>query len=66
MFKARVRREMLALGLAGMHIRGVPRLHRRLLIYVAGGPAANLLSIPISVLLVNRVFSGLGETRGEP
>jgi hypothetical protein len=38
-------------------------LHRRLLTFIAGGPAANLLSIPITVLLVNRVFPGLGETR---
>jgi hypothetical protein len=64
--KARIRREMLALGATGatgMHVKTVRRLHRRLLIYVAGGPAANLLSIPAAVLLVNHVFPGLGETR---
>jgi hypothetical protein len=61
--KARVRREMLAFGSAGMHVKTVRRLHRRLLIYVAGGPVANLLSIPAAVLLVNQVFPGLGETR---
>jgi hypothetical protein len=64
--KARVRREILALGAAGaagMHVKTVRRLRRRLLIYVAGGPIANLLSIPVAVLLVNHVFTGLGETR---
>ncbi len=64
--KTRLRREMLALGAsgaAGMHVKTVRRLRRRLLIFVAGGPAANLLSIPATVLLVNHVFSGLGETR---
>jgi hypothetical protein len=60
--RARVSREMLADGAVGMHIKTVRRLHRRLLIKVAGGPAANLLSIPATVLLINRVFSGLGET----
>ncbi len=61
--KARVRREMLALGSAGMHVMTVRRLRRRLLIHVAGGPAANILSIPIAVLLVNNVLPSLGETR---
>jgi hypothetical protein len=61
--KAHIRREMLALGSAGMHVKTVRRLHRRLLFFVTGGPAANLLSIPVAVLLVNRVFPGLGETR---
>jgi hypothetical protein len=63
--KARIRREMLALGATGatgMHVKTVRRLHRRLLIYVAGGPIANLLSIPAAVLLVNHVFPNLGET----
>lgn len=60
--KVRVRREMLALGSVGMHAETVRRLHRRLLIHVAGGPAANVLSIPAAVLLVNHVFRGLGET----
>jgi len=61
--KAGIRREMLAFGSAGMHVKTVRRLHRRLLIYVAGGPMANLLSIPAAVLLINHVFPGLGETR---
>jgi len=61
--RSRVSREMLVDGAVGMHIKSVRRLHHRLLIKVAGGPAANLLSIPATVLLVNRVFSSLGETR---
>lgn len=61
--KLRARREMLALGLAGMHTGTVRRLRRRLLIYVAGGPGANILSIPATVLLVNYVSPGLAETR---
>jgi hypothetical protein len=61
--KARIRREMLASGSAGMHVKTVRRLRRRLLIYVAGGPAANILSIPATVVLVNQVLPGLGETR---
>src|SRR5260370_33764330 len=61
--KVRIRREMLASGSAGMHVKTVRRLRQRLLIYVAGGPTANLLSIPATVVLVNQVFPGLGETR---
>lgn len=61
--KVRLYREMLASGSAGMNVGTVLRLRRRLLIFVAGGPAANLLSIPATVLLVNHVFTGLGETR---
>jgi len=45
-----------AAGLAGMHVAGVRRLHRRLLIFIAGGPAANLLSIPVTIVLVDYVF----------
>jgi hypothetical protein len=63
--KARIRREMLsfgAMGATGMHVKTVRRLHRRLLIYLAGGPIANLLSIPAAVLLVNYVFPNLAET----
>jgi hypothetical protein len=56
MLKVRVRREMSALGYAGMHVNGVRRLRRRLLIYIAGGPAANLVSVPLMVLLTNHVL----------
>jgi hypothetical protein len=64
--KARVRGEMVALGAAGasgMHIRTVRRLRRRLMIYSAGGPLANLLSIPATILLIDHVFPGLAQTR---
>ncbi|HLM81596.1 MAG TPA: hypothetical protein VK302_13330 [Terriglobales bacterium] len=62
-FKARMTREMIADGAVGMHIKSVRRLHRRLLIGLAGGSAANLLSIPAAFLLVGNVLSDLGETR---
>ena len=60
--QVRVRREMSALGYAGMHVDRVCRLRRRLLIYIASGPAANLLSLPATVILVNYVFPSLGES----
>jgi hypothetical protein len=55
-----IRREMLALGYAGMHVDRVCRLRRRMLIYIAAGPAANLLSVPATILLVNHAFPRLG------
>ncbi len=60
--KIRIRREMPALGYAGMHADRVRRLRRRMLIYIAAGPAANLMSVPLTMLLVNTAFPGLGET----
>jgi hypothetical protein len=59
MLKIRARREMSALGYAGMHVNGVRRLRRRLLIYIAGGPAANVVSVPLVTLLTNHVLSRL-------
>lgn len=56
LLKARFRRGMTALGYAGMHINRLPRLRRRLFIYLAAGSAANLLCIPATVLLLNNVF----------
>ena len=53
---------MPALGYAGMHLDGVRRLRRRMLIYIAAGPTANLLSIPMTVLLVNYAFPRLGDS----
>jgi hypothetical protein len=38
MLKVRFRREMPALGYAGMHVNGARKLRRRLLIYIAAGP----------------------------
>jgi len=60
--RVRIRREMPALGYAGMHIDNVRRLHRRMLIYIAAGPIANLLSVPATVLLVNYAFPRLGKS----
>ncbi len=45
-----------ASGLAGMHVDGVRRLRRRLLVFIAGGPAANLLSVPATTALINYLF----------
>jgi hypothetical protein len=56
LLKIRVRREMRALGYAGMHVCGVRRLRRRMLVYVAAGSAANLLSLPLALFLTNRAF----------
>jgi Zn-dependent protease len=60
--KVRVRQDMGALGYAGMRVDEVRRLRRRVLIYGAAGPAANLLSIPVTVLLVDYIFPELGKT----
>jgi hypothetical protein len=60
--RIRMRREMSVLGYAGMHIDSVRRLHRRMLIYIAAGPVANLLSVPATVLLINYVFPRAGES----
>ncbi len=54
--KIRIRRDMPALGYAGMNVCQVRRLRSRLLIYIAAGPAANLISIPVIVPLVNYAF----------
>jgi len=51
-----------ALGYAGMHVNRVLRLRRRLLIYVAGGPTANLLSAVVMILMLNNAFSVLRPT----
>lgn len=60
--RVRIRREMSALGYAGMHIDRVSRLRRRMLIYVAAGPLANLLSVPATVVIVDHVFPRLGKS----
>jgi Zn-dependent protease len=52
-FKVSFLREMTALGYAGMHIDGIVRLRRRLLIYAAGGPAANVLTLPLAAMFAN-------------
>jgi hypothetical protein len=45
-----------------MTIRTVRRLHSRLLIHTAGGPAANLFSIVCTIPLFDRSFSDLGRS----
>jgi hypothetical protein len=60
--RAHFRREMATLGYAGMHVNRLRRLRRRMLIFVAAGPIANLLSVPAVVLLVNQAFPQLGNS----
>ena len=45
-----------------MEVGGIRRLRRRFLIFIAGGPAANLLSLPLTVLLVNHLFPAWGRS----
>ena len=45
--------DMMYLGYAGMYANTVRRLRRRLLIYIAGGPGANLLSVVIILVLAH-------------
>src|SRR5579863_9732243 len=42
-----------AAGYAGMHVNGVRRLRRRLLIFTMGGPTANLLSFAVMTALLD-------------
>jgi hypothetical protein len=51
--KVQVRRALGALGYAGMHIETVKGLRRRLLLYAAAGPAANLISGTLAALFVH-------------
>lgn len=62
MLKACFRLEMTALGYAGMHVNRLLRLRRRMLVYIAAGPAANLLSVPTAVLIFNNAFPQMGNT----
>jgi hypothetical protein len=62
MVRVRIRLERGALGYAGIRVDRVLRLRRRLLIFIAAGPAANLLSIPSTVFVVNYAFPRLGDT----
>ena len=48
--KVRFRRSLPAGGYAGMHISRIKRLRRRLLVFVAGGPMANLLIAGVAVI----------------
>lgn len=46
--KLRFLRELIASGHAGMDVDTVVRLWRRLLFFIAAGPAANLITVPIA------------------
>jgi hypothetical protein len=54
--------KLTALGLAGIYAPRVHRLRRRLLVFIAGGPAANLLSVPITAILVGYIFPSLANS----
>jgi hypothetical protein len=49
----RARREPSAVGYAGIQIDRIYRLRRRLLFFVAGGPTASILSVVVTVVIVN-------------
>jgi Zn-dependent protease len=46
-----IRRDLGALGYAGMHIGRVSKLRRRLIVFIAAGPLANLISGAIAALI---------------
>jgi hypothetical protein len=48
-----VRRERSATGYASIQIDRIYRLRRRLMFFVAGGPAASMLSVVVAVVIVN-------------
>jgi hypothetical protein len=60
--KVRLRTSLAALGYVAMNVGGIRHLRRRFLIFVAGGPAANLLSLPVTALLVNHLFPAWGRS----
>jgi Zn-dependent protease len=51
--KLRFLRQLIASGIAGMETDSVVRLRRRLLLFVLGGPTANLITAPIAVLFAH-------------
>lgn len=56
--KARLLTDMMALGFAGMYADKVRRLRRRMLVFIAGGPAANLITLLFVVVLSNLISFG--------
>jgi hypothetical protein len=52
-FRARFSIDMMALGYTGMYSDRVRKLRRRSLIYIAGGPGANLITVLIVVVVSN-------------
>ncbi len=55
MLRARFSFDMMALGYSAMYANNARKLRRRLLIYIAGGPGANLLCV-IAVALIGRLL----------
>jgi len=51
--RIRVRRSLPVGGYAGMHIDRVQRLRKRLLIFIVAGPAANLLTMGLTLLFLS-------------
>jgi hypothetical protein len=47
-----------AAAYAGMHVNGARRLHRRLLIFTAGGPAGNFVSFAVLTALLDYFAPG--------
>jgi len=66
--KAHFSLDVMYLGYAGMYANTVRKLRRRLLIYIAGGPSANLLSV-LAVVLISHLMpvsdSGLATAAGQ-
>lgn len=60
--KIQMRRDLAVLGYAGMYVEDVRRLRRRLLIVTAAGPAANILTVAATAILLNDVFPSVGQT----
>jgi hypothetical protein len=48
-----------AAGLVGMHVAGVRRLRKRLLIFISGGPTANFVSFALGPVFLNPEMAGL-------
>src|SRR5580704_15331162 len=65
-FEVRFRNDLGALGYAGMYIETVRRVRRNLLIFVAAGPATNLVSGAIAALFVQLASPRLRATWGVP
>jgi len=54
--KVRLRMGTSYAGYVSMQVGAIRRLRRRFLIFIVGGPVANLLSLPMTALMVNYVF----------
>ncbi|HEY6180985.1 MAG TPA: M50 family metallopeptidase [Terriglobales bacterium] len=67
--RSRLSFDMMAFGSAGMYANGVRKLRRRSIVYIAGGPAANLLTVVVvvlvSYLIPSTSSSGLATAAGQ-